>query len=255
MGDVTIPADQLMLRLQLADFSRRIRVLLPELGFSADLAQAITQAQDRQRHERPMPGYRRADGAENAESLPALPPSILANLTNLHLLQDMLSRTPPERLRYADLEQGLELSLRVVEGLELELVRQDCFPQGGFTTELARAQMECVQHQAERASMAALSMLDQILTDVLAQASAHGAPPGSQVPPEPPSLPLPGLLKTAMRSSVHLPPALTAPITLPALPPIHFPEVLYAPVTLPPGLSRLISRHWEGGAAGSQTED
>lgn len=233
-----------MLRLQLADFARRIRRLLPELGFSADLAQAITQAQDRERHERP--GYRSADGlVEDAQDRPALPPSILANLTSLHLLQDMLARTPPGLLRYADLEQGLELSLRVVEGLELELVRQDCFPQGGFTTERARAQMECVQHQAERASMAALSMLDQILSDVLAETSPPEPGPEVQVRPEPPSLPLPGLLRTAILNSV--PPALAAPITLPTLPPVHLPEVLYTPVTLPPGLSRLISRQRGGG--------
>lgn len=241
MGAVTIPADQLMLRLQLADFTRRIRVLLPELGLSSDLPLAVVQAQGRQRQERTPTGPSPADDPAR----PVLPPSLLANLTQLHLLQDTLTRTPPDLLRYADLERGLELSFRVLEGLELELVRHDHFPPEGFTTELARAQMECVQHQAERASQAALSMLDQIFSDVLAQESPSSAVAGEEPRPGPPSLPLPGLLRTAILNSV--PPALAAPITLPALPPVHFPEVLYTPVTLPPGLTRLISRQREAG--------
>lgn len=215
-----------MLRLHLLDLLRHTGDLLRELGLSADLGQALSELQSG------------AGAGQRVSGQAPLPRAVLARLNDFHVLQEAVARTPANRLHYAQLEQATEVGRRAVEGLELELARRGVFPAAGFLSEVARAQMESAQHQAHRASLAALSLLDQLLTE------SPPPPPPSQneAPAEdgPPHQPMPGLLSLALRRAVRLPPVLTTPLTFPSLPPVTLPEVLTTPVTLPSGLARLI---------------
>ncbi|SMB78711.1 hypothetical protein SAMN00790413_05606 [Deinococcus hopiensis KR-140] len=205
--------------------------LLQELGLSQDLEQALTELQLGERQGDLLRGHRDVRAPD-----PILPRALLTRLNDFHILHQTLARTPLDRLHYAQLEHGTETGKRAVEGLELELARRGLFPAGGFRTEVARAQMESAHDQAQRASLAALSLLDQVLRDEAGNTEPSGC---EELPPH---LPLPGLLAGALRSAVRLPPVLTTPLTLPALPPVHLPRVLTTPVTLPQGMVRLLTQ-------------
>ena len=248
MAGVTLSPDQLMLRLQLADLCRHTGHLLRELGLSADLQQALAEL-----HSGARAGH--AGGTSPFPGETALPRALLARLHDFHVLQETVARTPPERLHYAQLEQATEVGQRAVEGLELELARRGIFPAVGFVSEVARAQMESAHHQAHRASLAALSLLDQILAepaDRTAPCPQEARERGTAAPPQ---QPMPGLLSLALRRAVRLPPVWTTPLTLPPLPPVTLPEVLTAPVTLPPGLARLIDSFGGRAEAESRQEE
>jgi len=196
-----------MLRLQLSDLSSYISRLLRKLGLSGNLAQALTEAQPRQPRQRFFP---------EEEDPTFLPPVLLRGLGHLHLIRETIARTPPAQLRYAELEQGLEVGHRVVEGLELQLARHALFPAEGFTTEIAQAQMKCAHSQAERACCAAQSLMDQILTE---EPAREDGPEQAQVAQS---------LAAQPRSRLRLA------------------EVLMMPVTLPSGLTRLFGQGSEG---------
>lgn len=188
-----------MLRLQLSDLSSYISRLLRKLGLSGNLAQAISEAQPRQSRSRFFP---------EDEDPTSLPPVLLRGLNHLHLIRETIARTPPAQLRYAELEQGLEVSQRVVEGLELQLARHALFPPEGFTTEIAQAQMKCAHSQAERACCAAQSLLDQILTE---GADPEAGKPGGE-PAQAPRTPA----RRDWGASHRLTEVLRTPVTLPA---------------------------------------
>lgn len=198
-----------MLRLQLSDLSSYISRLLRKLGLSGNLAQAITQAQPKQPRERFFP---------EDEDPTSLPPVLLRALGHLQLIRETIARTPPAQLRYAELEQGLEIGHRVVEGLELQLARHALFPAEGFTTEIAQAQMKCAHSQAERACCAAQSLLDQIFTE----------PSPQEDPAQVAALKQQATQSAAGQRRPAMP-----------FPRLGLPEVLTRPVTLPASLTRL----------------